>query len=152
MQLSHGPETQHLETFKATAIVSLVELFLLEIDFQGLEHYWVQLLVEFIVHTSIVDLSAFGPKMLFQLIFDNIFVNLTLRVPELSCGIRHYSPFQRGKVRVGLPSDKLLPPKVDKGTNLPDVLGVFCELSVITLLRFGFLSEFGCLQSLQWLS
>ena len=40
MQLSHGPETQHLETFKA-AIVSLVKLFLLEVDFQGLEHYWV---------------------------------------------------------------------------------------------------------------
>ena len=90
--------------------------------------------------------------MLLQLIFDNIFVYLTLRVPELPGGIRHYSLLERGKVRVCLPSDKLFPPKVDKGTNLPDVLGVFSELSVITLLRFGLLSEFGCLQSLNWLS
>ena len=41
MQLSHGAETQHLKTFKPTTIISLVKLFLLEVDFQGLEHYWV---------------------------------------------------------------------------------------------------------------
>jgi hypothetical protein len=40
MQLPHGPETQHLETLKA-AIITLVVLFLLEVHFQGLEHYWV---------------------------------------------------------------------------------------------------------------
>jgi hypothetical protein len=90
--------------------------------------------------------------MLLHQISDNISVNQTLRVPELSSGIRHYSLLERGQVRAGLPSDKLLPPKVDKGTNLSDVLGVISELFIITLLRFGFLSEFGCLQSLNWLS
>jgi hypothetical protein len=48
--------------------------------------------------------------MLLQLIFDDFFVYLILRVPELAVGIRHHSLLERGKVRVGLPSDKLLPP------------------------------------------
>jgi hypothetical protein len=60
--------------------------------------------------------------MLLQLIFDNFFVYLILRVPELTVEIRHHSLLERGKVRVGLSSDKLLPPKVYKGTHLPDVL------------------------------
>jgi hypothetical protein len=60
--------------------------------------------------------------MLLQLIFDDIFVYLILRVPKLTVEIRHHSLLERGKVRAGLPSDKLFPPKVDKRAHLPDVL------------------------------